>query len=104
MIETAKEFIDKSTSGLAANELEAVLHVQVKHPLLKLYQNNRVDREKLSGRYVYFAAEPSKQRSQVSIRQQSDLELDLDLSYEIQTLSDELRAAIILFFSLRHKG
>jgi len=100
LIETAKESIDKSTAGFAANELEAVLHVQVKHPLLKLYQSNRVDREKLSGRYIYFAAEPSKQRSQVSIRKQSDLELDLDLSYEIQTLADELKAAIILFFSL----
>lgn len=100
LIETAKEFIDQSTAGFAANELESVLHVQVKHPLLKLFQDRRVDRKKLSGRYVYFNVAPKKQKSQITVRKQSALELDLDLSYDIQTLADELKAAIILFFSL----
>jgi len=100
LIETAKEFIDKSTAGFTANELESVLYVQVKHPLLKLFQNHRIDRKKLSGRYVYFNTEFKKQKSQITIRKQSTLELDLDLSYDIQTLTDELKAAIILFFSL----
>ena len=100
LIETAKEFIDKSTAGFTANELESVLHVQVKHPLLKLFQNRRVHRKKISGQYVYFNAEPKKQKSQTTVRQQSTLELDLDLSYDIQSLADELKAAIVLFFSL----
>lgn len=100
LIETAKEFIDKSTAGFTANELESVLHVQVKHPLLKLFQNHRIVRKKVSDRYVYFNAEPKKQKSQITVRKQSTLELDLDLSYDIQTLADELKAAIILFFSL----
>jgi len=100
LIETAKDFIDKSTAGFTANELESVLHVQVKHPLLKLFQNRRVDRKKLSDRFVYFNIEPKKQKSQITVRKQSTLELDLDLSYDIQTLADELKAAIILFFSL----
>lgn len=100
LIETAKEFIDESTAGFTANELESVLHVQVKHPLLKLFKSLRVDRKKMSGRYVYFNAEPKKQKSQITVRKQSTLELDLDLSYDIQTLTDELKAAIILFFSL----
>jgi hypothetical protein len=100
LIETAKEFIDKSTAGFTANELESVLHVQVKHPLLKLFQNRRIDRKKISDQYVYFNAEPKKQKSQFAVRKQSTLELDLDLSYDIQTLADELKAAIILFFSL----
>lgn len=100
LIETSKEFIDESTAGFTANELESVLHVQVKHPLLKLFKNRRVDRKKVSGRYVYFNAEPKKQKNQITVRKQSSLELDLDLSYDIQTLADELKAAIILFFSL----
>ena len=100
LIETAKEFIDKSTAGFTANELESVLHVQVKHPLLKLFKIRRIDRKKISGRYVYINAEPKKQKSQITVRKQSTLELDLDLSYDIQTLADELKAAIILFFSL----
>jgi len=100
LIETAKEFIDQSTAGFTANELESVLHVQVKHPLLKLFKDRRVDRKKLSGRYVYFNVAPKKQKSQITVRKQSTLELDLDLSYDLQTLADELKAAIILFFSL----
>jgi len=43
---------------------------------------------------------PKKQESQITVRKQSTLELDLDLSCDIQTLADELKAAIILFFSL----
>ena len=100
LIETAKEFIDESTAGFSATELESALHVQVKQPLLKLYQNRRIDRKKVSGRYVYFNVEPKKQKSQIALRKQSTLELDLDLSYDIQTLADELKAAIILFYSL----
>jgi hypothetical protein len=100
LIETAKEFIDQSTAGFTAHELASILHVQVKHPLLKLFQNRRVDRKKMSGRYVYLNLEPKKKHSQITVRKQSTLELDLDLSYDIQTLADELKAAIILFFSL----
>ena len=100
LIETAKEFIDESTAGFTVTELESLLHVQVKHPLLTLFQNRRVDRKKVSGRYVYFNVEAKKQKSQFTVRKQSTLELDLDLSYDIQTLADELKAAIILFFSL----
>jgi len=47
LIETTKEFIDQSTAGFTANELESVLHVQVKHPLLKLFLDRRVDRKKI---------------------------------------------------------
>lgn len=100
LIETAKEFIDKSNAGFTANELETILRVQVKHALLKLFQKRRIEREKVSGRYVYLTAEPGKRKSQIAIRNQSTIELELDLSYDIKTLADELKAAIVLFFSL----
>lgn len=100
LIKTAKEFIDKSNAGFTANELETILHVQVKHALLKLFQKRRIEREKVSGRYVYLTAEPGKRNSQIAIRNQSTIELELDLEYDIKTLADELKAAIVLFFSL----
>jgi hypothetical protein len=100
LIQTTKEFIDQSSAGFTANELESILHVEVKHSLLKLFESNRVHRERVSGRYLYLTLEPTKRKRQLSARKTRTLELDFDLSFEIEQLADELKAAIILFFSL----
>jgi len=98
LVETAKEFIDSSSAGFTAKELDQTLHVETKHTLLKLFQANRILREKISGVYVYLAFEPIKRKSQIVMRKSSALQFDL--SYDIQALSDELKAAIILFSSM----
>ncbi len=100
LIQTTKEFIDQSSAGFTANELESILHVEVKYSLLKLFESNRVHRERVSGRYLYLTLEPTKRKRQLSARKIRTLELDFDLSFEIEQLADELKAAIILFFSL----
>ncbi len=98
--ETTYEFVQNSTAGLSANELQNILHVEVKHSLFKLFQEKRIDRQKYSGRYIYLSVDPVTRRQQITSRKNSEIEFDIDLSLEIGAMADELKAAIILFFSL----
>lgn len=100
LIETAKDFIDKSTAGYTAKELESILHVEVKHALLNLFKNNRAIREKIDNIYVYFTNDKQKQKSQRLIRIDQTAGRQFNLTCEIDKQSHELKAAIILFFSL----
>lgn len=100
LMETSKEFVDNSIAGFTAKELEKALHVETKHSLLKLFQAKRLSRETISGLYVYAACEPVKRKNQIAMRESSTSQFEFDLSYELQALSEELKAAIILFFSL----
>jgi hypothetical protein len=100
LIETVKDFIDNSTAGYCASELESILHVEVKHTLLNLHKRERVVREKFDNVYVYFSTDKMRIRSQRLIRNDQVAGRHFDLTCEIDTHSHELKAAIILFFSL----
>lgn len=100
LVATVKEFVDLATAGWTAQELERILHVEVKRPLRQLYQGKAIHREKLSGVYTYFSASGDNRRSQLLMRKQSWTEAAIGLPAEIEALSHELKAAIILFFSL----
>lgn len=100
LIETVKDFIDNSTAGYSAKELESILHVEIKHTLLNLYQNERVIREKFDNVYVYFTNDKKRMKRQRLIRRDQVVGRHFDLTVEIDKHSHELKAAIILFFSL----
>jgi hypothetical protein len=100
LIETAKTFIDSSNAGFTAHELEGLLHVETKHVLLQLFKKQRIHREKIAGYYVYFSLEAQERKRQVALRNAGSREFEVNLSCQIEHLSDELKAAIILFFSL----
>jgi len=100
LVATVKEFVEKAKAGWTAQELERILQVEVKRPLLQLYEAEAIHREKLSGLYTYFSGDGGKRRSQLLMRKQSWTEAAIGLPTEIEALSHELKAAIILFFSL----
>jgi len=100
LVETAKEFVDESEAGVSATELQSVLHVECKRPLLKLSKERRIHRQRIHGVYVYLSAEKGKQRSQMLLREEREADSQIGISPEIEVLSHELKAAIILFFSL----
>jgi len=100
LVATVKEFIEEAEAGWTAQELERILQVEVKRPLLQLYQGKAIYRDKLSGVYTYFSRSRDKRRSQLLMREQSWAEAAIGLPAQIEALSHELKAAIILFFSL----
>lgn len=100
LLDTSQRFVDEADAGLTASELEALLSVEVKEPLLQLYRRKRVDREQIESAYVYFSRQSSVGRQQRMQRQSPPAASAISDS-SIQTeLSEEMKAAIILFYSL----
>ena len=100
LVETAEVLVRQAEAGFSATELESLVHVECKRVLLALYRQERIHRQRLSGVYVYLAADPGKQRRQVLLRQEREAQVHMGASPANAIASHELKAAIILFFSL----
>jgi len=100
LVATVESMVDTGEWGSFVDELDNKLHVGTKDVLRKLVHDGRLGRKKVEGRYLYGSAEPVRLRRQVLAR----------TSYTQRTLGgplpnpdgmyDELKAAILLFFSL----
>ena len=99
LVETAREFVEEADSGFTASELQRVLHVECKRTLLTLHRQQRLARVRIGGVYVYLANHPGRRRPQILQRQEHAAAAEV-MAPGVEALSDELRAAIILFFSL----
>lgn len=101
LITTVETFVKISESGYSTEELKKVLNVEVKEPLLHLYRQNRIHREKISTVYIYFSNKPIVRKRQISFRLDEESELSGKLNnLGEEILANELKAAVILFFSL----
>jgi len=100
LLDTTQRFVEEAVAGVTASELQGLLSVEVKEPLLQLYRRKRVDREETDGVYVYLSRQSSARRRQRLQRQSSPGPLDVSDSSVQVGLAPELKAAIILFYSL----
>ena len=94
LVETLEHFTTTSEKGYFAHELKECLCVNVQETLLRLIKSGRIARKKVSGLYLYFSPEINVKKRQLMSRQASSPEVDTDW------ISDESKAAIILFVSL----
>lgn len=101
LLNTAQTLVESSFDGFLASELETLLQVSVKDALRKLTQNGRLTRDRRSGRYLYCATDPTIQRRQLRSRRQAE-EVGEWVAQPVSEaiLPDELRAAVLLFYSL----
>jgi len=100
LVATAEDLVTQSEAGYFAAELEDILHVPVKEPLLQLVAQGRISRQSVSGLYLYCASHPRTRQQQLRARQSlSDLTA-APAGIPAGRVSDELRAAIVLFGSL----
>lgn len=100
LLATAQRFVEEASAGLTASELHALLPVEVKEALLHLYRQDRIDREQIGGGYVYLARDAGNRRTQKMRRLERPAAWELGESPVGQDLAPELKAAMILFFSL----
>lgn len=100
LLATTLRFVEEAEAGLSASELQAVLNVEVKEPLLELYRRKRIDRQELGGVYLYVSREPGRGREQRLRREARPATWELPESPLGAEPSPELKAAIILFYSL----
>jgi len=92
LMSTVAHFVNTSEDGYFASELELLLHVGVKMTLARLIEKGAVDRERINNRFLYCATDSE-------VRKQQLLARNLMASAE-QELSDEARAAIVIFLSV----
>lgn len=100
LLETTKIFVEDSQAGMTARELQGFINVDVKEALLSLYRKKHIERERVDGVYVYLSREKGQKRKQGLLREQRQADLKIGISLLNKELSQELNAAIILFFSL----
>ena len=101
LLATAEELVAASEGGYQAGELEAVLHVDPKAALVGLVRARRLARHSVAGRYVYLSTDGPTRRAQLAARQVYDAAPSaLGLGAGVRVLPAELKAAIVLFYSL----
>lgn len=97
LVATAEVCVTQAPAGYFASELENILHVPVKEPLLRLVEQERIARQTVSGLYLYCASNPPTRRQQLLARQAL---LESAAAVSPGSSSDELQAVIVLFASL----
>lgn len=100
LVTTTGAFVHQAPAGYFAAELEEILHVPVKEPLLQLVRQGRITRQQVSGLYLYCARDSQQRQQQVRARQAHLRPPSVAASVVApDQISDELQAAIILFWS-----
>jgi hypothetical protein len=102
LVATAEVCVAQAPAGYFASELEDILHVPVKEPLLQLVEQDRIARQIISGLFWYCSGHPRTRRQQLRARQ-ALLERAAAASADnipSEQVSNELRAAIVLFASM----
>lgn len=100
LLATLDALVSAAEAGYWAQELKACLHVEVKAALWRLVKDKRLAREQLSGVYLYCASDGPVRAQQLARRRAREDERLSGVDAGLAELTDEVRAAIILFFSV----
>lgn len=86
--------------GYTAKELEGILKVCVRLPLLNLLKDGKLYRAPFGGENVYFANDKKIRQQQIIIRESQQRNKIFTVGkLSAQIITDELKAAIVLFYS-----
>lgn len=97
---TIEALVGQSDAGYAASECSDLLQVETKHALRQLTEAERLARERMDGRYVYFSTHSKKSKSQRKVRQtQRTKQFATVIVRNRELAADEAKAAVLLFIS-----
>ena len=98
---TAAAFVNASPCGYFVDELDNVLHVGTRDPLRKLVAQSGLKRSRLGGHFLYHSADAKCGRNQILERRSMLAEPGVAGALpEAAFMPEELRASIVLFFSM----
>lgn len=100
LLSTARTLVEESDAGYTAAELEIVLQVEAKHALLELVRRGDIARHRQGTSFLYSSQEPGQRRLQTLMRQHRQARHEVNAGVDFEAAPDELKAGIILFFSL----
>ena len=95
---TLQILLNQSSKGYTASELNKILKIKVDDALLELIRNKLINRKKMSGVYVYLSSAPNCAKKQELTRNDS-IQYQDNLKMHPEILMNELKAALIIFFS-----
>ena len=96
--QTIFSLVNDSCEGYTSSELEKLINLKVNGPLLDLITKAKLDRMKINGVYVYFSKNKKTAKQQELFRKESVN--NYAMIKEPEMLMNELKASLILFFSL----
>jgi hypothetical protein len=100
LIATIDAFVNQSPRGWFADELANALHAEVHDPLHDLVRDGRLRRSELTGRFLYTSADAKQARDQLRARQTAPAAPLVTDATALRVSPDELKTAILLFYSL----
>jgi hypothetical protein len=100
LLATAESFVNRSPRGYFADELAGALHVDVQDALHHLAQQRRITRQVVAGRYLYTARERAIQQGQLVTRRDVEAIPTVVDASVLEVSEAELKASILLFYSL----
>jgi len=101
LINTVKFLIENSQAGYSVCELNNILNVSTKEALLNIYKKKAISREKIAGVYSYFSTKSTVRKLQIQVREKKQKGFPSGIILkEHDKLSDKVKAAIIIFFSI----
>jgi hypothetical protein len=100
LLNTAENFVNQSPAGYFADELAKILHVDVQDTLLQLVRQGRINRQHVSGLYLYTSISSDVRKLQLLERRTTGSVPVLTDFSRLEIPPHELKAAIILFYSL----
>ena len=104
LINTCAVLVDRAEAGYTSDELEHLLHVQVKDPLRKLARQGRIWRRQVAGRFVHCCAQGAVRSEQLQARELWESQpAGHSFGAGLRVVPDELQAAIVLFYR-RHRS
>ena len=95
---TLSSLVGQSACGYTALELKEILQIKVEDALLELKNAKVIKREKISGVYVYFSSASNCAKKQ-KITRANNIEYQDGLEMRPDILMNELKAALIIFYS-----
>lgn len=100
LVNTLTVWIPRSSQGWFADELADRLHVDVQDPLHDLVRQGRVRRVEVGGRFLYTAADARASKDQIRARRTAHAVPLVADAAALAVSPDDLKAAILVFYSL----
>jgi hypothetical protein len=100
LVATIEHFVNRSLQGRFADELADALHAEVQDPLRDLVRGGRLRRTEVAGRFVYTSADSRQSGDQIRARKTANAVPLVADAAALQVSPEELKAAILLFYSL----
>jgi len=100
LLRTLTALVEDSSTGYTAQELQDQVGVKTKHALRELVERNQLQRQRLDGVYVYFAAQSARARAQHQARRQQQTDFPaVMLGSKTRLAVDEAKAALLLLWA-----